>query len=156
MGVELLLREMLTTARIRTPLRGSDKDAILRELVMLLADDGVFTEVDAVLAAVRAREAVLSTGIGSGVAVPHGRTVHVSSLVMAAGVVEPPVEFAALDGRPVELVFLLVAPEGEATAHVKALSRIARLVRHDQVRARLLGAANAAEFQARVAEAEEG
>ena len=87
--------------------------------------------------AVLEREAVLSTGVGSGVAIPHGKTPVVDQLVMAAGVVRTPLEFDALDGEPVELFFMLVGPESASSAHVKALSRISRLLRREQLRSGL-------------------
>ena len=81
---------------------------------------------DELLRAVREREAVLSTGIGNGVAIPHGKSSVIPELRMAAGTAEPPVDFDALDGQPVQLLFLLVGPESAAGPHIKALSRIAR------------------------------
>jgi mannitol/fructose-specific phosphotransferase system IIA component (Ntr-type) len=90
------------------------------------------------LAAVREREQVLSTGIGGGVAIPHGKTPHVDQLMLAAGVAPTAIDFDALDGHPVRLFFLLVGPESASGAHVKALSRISRLLRRDRLRADLL------------------
>jgi mannitol/fructose-specific phosphotransferase system IIA component (Ntr-type) len=97
---------------------------------------------------------VLSTGIGHGVAIPHGKSAAVSELRMAAGRVAEPVEFDALDGQPVELLFLLVGPETAAGPHIKALSRISRLVRKDEVRDRLISARDAGEFLRTLQEAE--
>jgi mannitol/fructose-specific phosphotransferase system IIA component (Ntr-type) len=108
-----------------------------------------------VLRAVRAREEVLSTGIGSGVAIPHGKSNAAPELAMAAGVLPSPVEFEALDGEPVRLIFMLVGPESAAGAHVKALSRISRLVRREELRDRLAACANAAEFLEVLTAAEE-
>jgi mannitol/fructose-specific phosphotransferase system IIA component (Ntr-type) len=89
---------------------------------------------------------VLSTGIGGGVAIPHGKTPTVDQLVLAAGVSRTPIDFDALDGKPVQLFFLLVGPESAAGAHVKALSRISRLLRRESLRAGLLAAESAEEF----------
>lgn len=150
----MLLSDLLTPERIRVPLRGDSKDAVLEELVGVLRAAGAVERADEVLGAVREREKVLSTGIGSGVAIPHGKSDSIPELMMAAGVAERPVDFDALDGRPVTLFFLLVGPEASATAHVKALSRISRLVRRDAFRERLAGARSAEEFLAVVAEAE--
>jgi mannitol/fructose-specific phosphotransferase system IIA component (Ntr-type) len=151
----VLLSELLTPDRVRVPLRGTTKQALLEELVGVLRDSGAVADADAVLSAVRAREAVLSTGVGSGVGIPHGRSDRAPALVLAAGVTEAPVDFDALDGQPVRLLFLLVAPESEAGLHVKALGRISRLVRRDDFRARLVAARSAEEFMAVLAEAEE-
>lgn len=142
----MLLSELLAPERVRVPLASRSKDDLLRELVELAVHDAGPPVVDAVLASVREREEVLTTGIGEGIAIPHGRTPRVDSLVMAAGVCAAPVEFASLDGRPVELCFLLVGPESAAGAHVKALSRISRLLRRDALRDALRQAATPAAF----------
>ncbi|MEX0892780.1 MAG: PTS sugar transporter subunit IIA [Gemmatimonadota bacterium] len=150
----LLLTELLSADRIKIPLEATSKDQLLRELVEVVInpDDGVSGE--EILRAVAEREAVLSTGIGQGVAIPHGKSAALSELRIAAGRTSDPVDFDALDGRPVSLFFLLVGPESEAGAHIRALSRISRLVRRDDVRERLLTAPDAAAFLAALHEAE--
>jgi mannitol/fructose-specific phosphotransferase system IIA component (Ntr-type) len=130
----VLLSELLAADRVRVPLRSQTKDDLLRELVELATAGREGVAVDAILESVRQREQVLSTGIGGGIAIPHGKTSQIDQLVMAAGVCGSPVEFDALDGQPVELLFLLVGPESAAGAHVKALSRISRLLRRDALR----------------------
>jgi mannitol/fructose-specific phosphotransferase system IIA component (Ntr-type) len=149
----VLLTELLTPDRIRIPLRAENKDALLRELVQVLAADRAIDEAE-VLRAVRERESVLSTGIGHGVAIPHGKSSAVPELRMAAGLTAAPIEFDALDGQPVALFFLLVGPETAAGPHIKALSRISRLVRRDDVRDRLIGAKSSAEFMEALRDAE--
>lgn len=151
----MLLSELLSPGRVKVPLEGRTKEAVLRELVQVLHADGVVADAEETFRAVWAREEVLSTGIGGGVAIPHGKTNTAPELSMAAGVAAGPLDFASLDGAPVRLVFLLVGPEAAAGAHVKALSRISRLVRRDELRARLAGAASAEEFLAILVEAEE-
>jgi len=135
----------MSPARIRVPLLGRDKQAVLSELVHLVTD-GSGGEFDDILRAVRAREAVLSTGIGYGVAIPHGKSPTLSDLRLAAGVADLPIGFASLDGQPVRLFFLLVSPESASGVHVKALSRISRLVRREPFRQHLLQARDADEF----------
>lgn len=151
----MLLSELLAPERVRVPLASSTKDAVLEELVGILRDAGAVGDAGEVLRAVRQREEVLSTGIGSGVAIPHGKTNGAGTLAMAAGVAPAPVDFDALDGQPVRLFFLLVGPEEAAGQHVKALSRISRLVRRDDFRERLAAATSPAEFMAVLAEAED-
>lgn len=152
----MLLSELLTPDRVRVPLRGDSKEALLQELVGVLGSAGAITGPEQVLQAVRERERVLSTGVGSGVAIPHGKSEGARQLSMAAGVTREPVEFDALDGEPVSLLFLLVGPDAAAGQHVKALSRISRLVRRDSFRERLVAARTPEEFVAIVAEAEAG
>ncbi len=150
----MLLTELLTPDRVRVPLRAASKDALLEELVAVLRDAGAIGDAEGVLRAVRDRERVLSTGVGSGVAIPHGKSEAVPQLAMAAGLTSGPVEFDALDGEPVRLLFLLVGPDSAAGQHVKALSRISRLVRRDAFRERLIAARTPEEFVSIVAEAE--
>lgn len=147
------LTELLSVDHIRVPLEASDKDGVLRELVgLLLPGDGVVGE--EVLAAVLERERQFPTGIGHGVAVPHGRTPALSGLTMVAGTSASPVRYETVDGQPVRLFFLVAGPETMAGAYVKALSRISRLVRREGVRNRLLAAGTPEEFYQVVSEAE--
>jgi mannitol/fructose-specific phosphotransferase system IIA component (Ntr-type) len=150
----VLLSDLLTPERVRVPLRGASKEALLEELVEVLSESGAVRDGGDVLRAVRDRERVLSTGVGSGVAIPHGKSEAAPGLAMAAGLTAEPVEFDALDGDPVRLLFLLVGPDSAAGEHVKALSRISRLVRREAFRERLAAASSAEEFVAIVAEAE--
>jgi mannitol/fructose-specific phosphotransferase system IIA component (Ntr-type) len=153
--VRVLLSELLNPQRVKVPLEGATKDALLTELVGVLHGVGAVVDADEVLRAVRAREEVLSTGIGSGVAIPHGKSNAAPELAMAAGVVSSPVEFEALDGEPVRLLFMLVGPESAAGAHVKALSRISRLVRRPELRDRLAACTSSEEFLQVLTESEE-
>jgi PTS system nitrogen regulatory IIA component len=149
----LLLTDLLTIDRIKIPLQATSKDELLRELVALIANEKGIDQ-DDVLRAVREREAVLSTGIGFGVAIPHGKSPAVPELRMAAGRTRGPVDFDSLDGRPVSLFFLLVGPETAAGPHIKALSRISRIVRRDEVRQQLIAAADQAAFMRALEDAE--
>jgi fructose PTS system EIIBC or EIIC component len=152
--VLVLLSDLLTPERIKIPLASTTKDDLLSELVEVIAKMPEVDDASDVLRAVREREEVLSTGIGNGVAIPHGKSAAASSLAMAAGVTREPVDFEALDGKPVNLFFLLVGPESAAGQHVKALSRISRLLRRDSFRERLSEAASSQEFFEILREAE--
>ena len=149
----MLLSQLLTPQRIRIPLAAGDKPAALRELVQMVASDDLVAAAELLLA-VEEREAVLSTGIGHGVAIPHGRSGRVTDVRVSAGVTTVPIEFGSLDGSPVRLFFLLVGPESEAGTHVRALSRISRLVRQPLVRERLVQSGTSDEFYQRLREAE--
>jgi PTS system nitrogen regulatory IIA component len=90
------------------------------------------------------REKLGSTGVGNGVAIPHGKLAKLANVFGLFARLERPVDFEALDGQPVDLVFLLLAPEGAGADHLKALARVARLLRDPEV-ARKLRASNGAE-----------
>ena len=142
------LSELLNPGRIRVPLLAQSKEGVLRELVELLVGgngrSGGASE--DVLHAVLERERQFPTGIGYGVAVPHGKTPALANLIVVAGTTPTPVPYETVDGEPVRLFFMLAGPESQAGAHVKALSRISRLVRREPIRARLLAARSAEEF----------
>lgn len=150
----MLLTELLTVNRIKVPLAATDKPAVLRELTQALADlAGV--PLEPLLGAIEERERVLSTGIGHGIAIPHAKSPLVTELVLVAGTSPAGIPFEALDGDPVRLLFLLIGPESAAGDHVKALSRIARLVRRESVREALVRAPDPATFHQSLVEAEE-
>lgn len=149
----MLVSDLLTTSRIKVPIEARDKPGVLRELAALVAEpDG--DDVATIVQAVEEREAVLSTGIGHGVAIPHGKPAVSQELRVAAGASPEPIAFDALDGQPVRLFFLLVGPESAAADHIKALSRIARLTRQTAFRDRLLSARTPQEFYRYVCDAE--
>ncbi|HEY6854196.1 MAG TPA: PTS sugar transporter subunit IIA [Gemmatimonadales bacterium] len=149
------LSELLSPSRIRVPLQAKDKEGVLRELVDLLVQQDGGAAPDEILGAILERERQFPTGIGYGVAVPHGKTPVLSGLGIVAGTAVEPVPYETIDGEPVRLFFLLAGPESLAGMHVKALSRISRLVRREGVRARLLEARTPQEFYRTLCEAEE-
>ncbi len=128
----------------------------MRELLDAALPDCDADTRDAVMAALRARESVLSTGIGGGVAIPHAKTPLVGELLMAAGVAAGPVDYDSLDGEPADLFFLLLGPETAASAHVRALGRISRLLRREPLREALRQANDQEAFLRVVAESEAG
>src|SRR6059036_3592287 len=111
---------------------------------------------DEVLGAILERERQFPTGIGYGVAVPHGKTPALTNLLAVAGTTRSPVPYETVDGEPVRLFFMLAGPESQAGAHVKALSRISRLVRREATRAQLLAATDGQEFYRMLCDAERG
>ena len=149
----MLLTELLTPDRIVVPLVATDKHGVLAELARHLVSrsGGNF---DQVLAAVQEREAVLSTGIGFGVAIPHARCAGVRELTVVGGVTRTAVAYDGVDGEPVRLFFMIVGPEESAGPHVKTLSRIARLVRAEAVRRELTEARTPDEFHNVILDAE--
>jgi PTS system nitrogen regulatory IIA component len=149
----VLLTELLTPDRVVVPLAARDKAGVIAELTRHLVDQsgGAYAEV---LGAVEEREAVLSTGIGFGVAIPHARSPAVSELTLVCGVSPVPVPYDSIDGEPVRLFFLIVGPEASAGPHVKVLSRIARLVRRETLRQQLCEAGTPQEFYEVLLEAE--
>ena len=91
----------------------------------------------AILEILLQREKLGSTGVGNGVAIPHGKLAKLANVFGLFARLERPVDFEALDGQPVDLIFLLLAPEGAGADHLKALARVARLLREAEMVARL-------------------
>lgn len=147
------LSELLTPDSVLLPLQAADKAGAMAELTRALVS-GSTADYDYVLAAVLERERAMSTGVGSGVAIPHGRTAAVEALRVAAGVTGAPVNWEAVDGAPVRLLFMVLGPEAGAAEHVKALARIARLIRRDALRERLIDCRTPGEFHRTLMQAE--
>jgi mannitol/fructose-specific phosphotransferase system IIA component (Ntr-type) len=127
---------------------------LFHELLELALPDADPALLDAAFQGVLSREAVVSTAIGDGLAVPHGRTNAVDHICMAAGIVEGMEDYRAPDGVPVRACFLVVTPEADAGTHLKVLGRLARLMRNDALREALMKAEDADAFAAVLARAE--
>jgi len=123
-------------------LDGTDKNSVITELVDLLAENNLLLDRDVVLEAVFAREQTRSTGIGSGIAIPHGKCEGVADLVMAVGIAQVPVNFDSIDQKPVSIVILLVSPADRTGPHIQALARISRLMLDEEFKAKLEKAAS--------------
>lgn len=123
------IKDILKPEAIKIDLVSIKKDQAIRELVDVL--DSVYHIPDkaGIVKSLIERESLGSTGIGQGIAIPHGKTDKVNSLIAAFGMSKKGVDFNALDGEPVYIFFLLVAPKDSAGPHLKALARISRLLR---------------------------
>ena len=128
------LSEILRTDCIKVPLVSNDKQAALFELVDLMGTVGAVTEVQQLKDAVWQREQQRTTGIGHGIGIPHGKTDCLDELHMAIGIAATPIEFGAIDSKPVELVILLASPAAQNTAHIQALAKISRILTDDTFR----------------------
>jgi len=133
----MTLTQILQPTCVKVPLEGKDKETVITELVDLLDANGLLSDRNVVLDAVLAREQTRSTGIGSGIAIPHGKCKAVKELVMAIGLTDEPIDFASVDGKPVKTIFLLVSPTDQTGPHIQALARISRLMLDEQFRQKL-------------------
>jgi len=141
----MVLTQILQPACIKVPLEGKNKKAVIAELVDLLDANKLVLDKNAVLDAVLMREQTQSTGIGSGLAIPHGKCKAVDKLVMAIGIAQKPIDFASIDKKPVTIVILLVSPADQTGPHIQALARISRIMLDEQFRQKLEKAASAEE-----------
>jgi len=124
----MLLSDLLAPQAVVPALKVNSKKQALQELAGRAAAACGRNERE-VLEVLMQRERLGSTGIGSGIAIPHGKLAKLERLCGAFARLDRPVDFEALDGQPVDLMFLLLAPEGAGADHLKALARIARLLR---------------------------
>lgn len=131
------LTEILDPSCIAAKLPATDKNTAITMLVDLLSQNGQISDRDQVLTAVLEREATRSTGIGDGLAVPHGKSRGCSRLVMALGCPVEPIEFDSADGKPVDLIVLLASPPEQTGPHIQALARVSRLMLSTEFRDQL-------------------
>jgi len=123
------ISEILSPGAIKVGVAADTKEGALKELVSVLAESEKISDAKGILKALIERENLGSTGIGQGIAIPHGKTDKVGRLVAVLGVSKQGVNFDALDGESVYIFFLLVAPKNTAGPHLKALAQISRLLR---------------------------
>lgn len=128
------LADILEPHCIKIPLEATDKHAALDELVELLGDAGVVSEVRQLKDAVWQREQTRTTGIGHGIGIPHGKTDCLDRLSLAVGLPAAPIDFGAIDGKPVELIILLASPADQTGPHIQALAKISRMLTDDVFR----------------------
>ena len=148
------LSDLLSEEVIKIPLESTRKEDVIEELVDLLVAAGKGQDKKKALEAVLERERVMSTGVGDGVAIPHGKAEGVKELAASFGRTKTGIDFQSLDDHPVRLVFMLVAPPDVTGPHLKALSRISRLMHKRDFRERLLKAKTPAEVLEAIAEEE--
>ncbi|MDB5333487.1 MAG: fruA 1 [Phycisphaerales bacterium] len=140
------LSEILKPQNIKVSLDAKNKAEAIAELVNLLAANAEITDPKQVLEAVLDREATRTTGIGNGLAIPHGKCNGTGHLSMAIGRPATPIDFQALDGRPVTLIWLLTSPPDKTGPHIHALARISRLMTIDKFRQALATAKTSQEL----------
>jgi fructose-specific phosphotransferase system IIA component len=137
------LTEILKVENIKVPLEAKTKADAIAELVNVLAASGEVTDAKKVLDSVLERESTRTTGIGNGLAIPHGKCAGAAHLVMAIGRPATPIDFQSIDGRPVNLIWLLASPPDQTGPHIHALARISRLMTIDRFRLSLVAAQTA-------------
>ena len=136
------LLDILPPKAISVELTSTTKKEVLEELCKVLADAGRLPDPKGMIKILLDREALGSTGIGQGVAIPHGKAPSVQDQAAALGISRRGVDFEALDGEPVHIVFLLVAPMDAAGNHLKALAKVSRLLKDKFFRQALRDAKN--------------
>lgn len=137
------LDEILQPGCVKVPLEATQKKAAIFELVDLLAEQGLLSEIDQVKEAVWMRETTRTTGIGHGLAIPHAKTASCENLIMAVGKPQKPIDFEAIDAKLVNIIILLVSPQDKTGPHIQALAKISRMMTQVDFRTKVASADNA-------------
>ena len=141
------LSDLVTQKSILPVLKAGSKKQLMQILAEKAAEISGLPERD-IFDTIMQREKLGSTGVGNGIAIPHGKLKSIKSITGIFARLESPVDFEALDDEPVDLVFLLLAPETAGADHLKALSRIARILREPDMVAKLRGTGDQAALYA--------
>ncbi len=148
------LLDLLSEETVLLDIEATDKVGVIEGLVGVLDEAGAVHDRQQVIMDVLERERLMSTGVGSGVAIPHAQSAGVEALAMAFGRTAEEIDFQSTDHRPVGLIFLIVAPEGMG-GFVRILARISRLLYPGELQAALRAAETPAEVIATIAKEEE-
>ena len=132
--------ELLKESFILTDFKSDDKKDIINELIDLHKEDDNVNDIEKVRTAIHDREKEMSTGIGKGFAIPHGKTNAVNDVIVSFGKTTSDIDYEALDGNPVHLVFLLVGKVDLVSKYIKLLSRISQVMNKDDFREKILNA----------------
>jgi len=140
------ISDILNQDMVVNGLEGNSKNDIIESMIDLVATSPKVLDKGKVRKAIFEREKIMSTGVGNGFAIPHGKSDAVSEIVAAFAVTEKPIDYESLDEKPVRLVFLLVGKDNLVGPHIKLLSRIPRLMNKEEFRGRLLDMKSSAEI----------
>lgn len=135
------ITDVLDRTSVLVQLTARTKEDVLNSMVDVLKTSAKVKDIEEIRRAVFEREKVMSTGIGNGFALPHGKTKAVESTIGVFATLANPVDFKALDSRPVTMVFMLIGQEHGVGTHLRLLSRISRLMTNTGFRERLMNAA---------------
>ncbi|MCZ7555910.1 MAG: PTS sugar transporter subunit IIA [Bacteroidia bacterium] len=140
------ITSILTEDLIKVNIPGDTKEDVINAIIDLAAKSQKIKDLEKVRQAIFEREKIMSTGVGKGFAIPHGKTDAVTDIVAAFGVTEKAIDYQSLDHEPVRLLFLLIGKDSLVGAHIKLLSRISRLMNKEELRSKLLQAGSSAEI----------
>jgi fructose-specific phosphotransferase system IIA component len=140
------ISEILSEKVIATGLEATDKYDAIDKMIELACASGNMINKDNVKQCVLDREKLVSTGVGKGFAIPHGKTDDIKDIVAAFAVLKNPVDFDSIDLEPVKYIFLVIGKESLLNAHIKLLSRISRIMNKEEFRERLDEAKDSAEI----------
>jgi PTS system fructose-specific IIA component/PTS system nitrogen regulatory IIA component len=142
----MAVKDMFSKERTVFDLKATTKNEVIDELIDILEKDGKITDKDKFREAVLKREEEFSTGIGMGIAIPHGKSSAVKEACITFGRSSKGVDYESMDEKPAYLFFLIAVPEEASDLHLRALSEISRKLMHDDIRNNLLNASKFEDF----------
>lgn len=140
------LTDILKLDKIIIDFKGATKEEIINEMIDLFMGDERVSDIETIRTVVLERESIMSTGVGNGFAIPHGKTNMVKEMVAGFGLLKNPIDFEAIDSKPVNLIFMLIGQEDSVGQHIKMLSRISRIMNQELIRNKLANASSAEEI----------
>jgi len=146
------IRDLLRDDLVIDEIRATDKAGVIREFAAHLKAAGKVADAEELVRILTERESLGSTGIGDGVAIPHGKLAVISDMIVAFGRSRRGVDFQSLDSKPAHLFFLLVTPVDKPGDHLKTLARISRILKNPVLRDNLMHAAHRQELQRLICE----
>lgn len=138
------ITDLLSTEHVFPALSVTDKDDAIRQLSVIAAKTGGLDDPDRIYRSVIDRERIMSTGVGKGLGIPHGKVSGMTDIVVLFARLTAPIDFGSIDRSAVGMIFFVVGPESQSGIHIRLLSRISRLMNNDPFRERLLACGDAA------------
>jgi mannitol/fructose-specific phosphotransferase system IIA component (Ntr-type) len=137
------LPDVLTPQLVLYPLEAASKDEAISQLINVLVKNGQLHNIEEAKAAVFARERLMTTGVGQGVALPHGKFAYTDEVLIAFGISKMGVDFEAIDGQPAYIFVLLLTPEKFPSKHLALLSKFSKMLNSEDCRKELMAASSA-------------
>lgn len=134
------LKELIKESTIKLELESRDKDSVLNEMIKLLVDDNVVTNIKKFKKDILARESLSNTGIGFGIAIPHAKSKAVKEPRIAIGLTKKGVNYGSIDGQDVNMVFMIAVNDEQSDLHLRALANLSRKLMHEEFRESILNA----------------
>lgn len=132
------IKEIITEKTIKINLEANDKTDLLKKMINLISNSNLLKDKNDAEKEIFTRESIMSTGVGKGIALPHAKTNSVDGSVGAVAVLKKPVHFDSFDGKPVDVVFMLLGRESDVTNHLRLLSKISRVMNNDAIKQEIL------------------
>lgn len=140
------IRDLLSKNSILIDLQGTDKNEVLTQMAHYMSSIYNLPEADLIARKILEREADMSTGIGFGIAIPHGRIDKVDRIHMIAAQSLTGIDFNSIDEQPVNLIFMIISPANNSSEHTQVLSSLSRIMSYEDIRKKLLAAASSEVF----------